>query len=240
MFDVVWANPERELVGQRKARKEKEKEKKEACSSGSRSIASAETELSVRSRKPQSFMESFRLRKKKVKQELSPSLATELQAAKGANRDNRDRDDRDRDDRDRDDRDRDNRDSNRDSTLTPPSMTSGPSSPPSPSSRGRAGSVQHSEASFYRDRDRCIDAGGLQNRSSQDVDSILSKWTVPNSLAAMLSLEEETELKLRPKESRSAPSNIVQTVLHIRNDTSEGAATPMMPPRTPMAPPQKL
>ncbi|KIH88629.1 hypothetical protein SPBR_06718 [Sporothrix brasiliensis 5110] len=76
MFDVVWANPNRELVGQRKARKEKEKEQKDTCSSGGRSTASAETETSsLRNRKPQSFLESIRFKKKKLKQD-APSVST--------------------------------------------------------------------------------------------------------------------------------------------------------------------
>ncbi|ERT02322.1 hypothetical protein HMPREF1624_00620 [Sporothrix schenckii ATCC 58251] len=76
MFDVVWANPNRELVGQRKARKEKEKEQRDTCSSGGRSTASAETETSsLRNRKPQSFLESIRFKKKRLKQD-APSVST--------------------------------------------------------------------------------------------------------------------------------------------------------------------
>lgn len=100
MFDVVWANPNRELVGQRKARKEKEKEQKDTCSSG-RSIASAETETSsLRSRKPQSFLESIRLKKKKPKQD-APSVSTSSRLSAFSNTAG-----------------------NRDSVLAPPSLAS--------------------------------------------------------------------------------------------------------------------
>lgn len=144
MFDVVWANPDRELVGQRKARKEKEKEQKDSCSSGGRSIASAETETSsLRSRKPQSFLESIRLKKKKPKQD-APSVSTSSRLSAFSDTAG-----------------------NRDSVLAPPSLAS---------SLGRSASVQHRNSSGNassslegsQHRDRFLDSGSSQNRSSLD------------------------------------------------------------------------
>lgn len=222
MFDVVWANPDRELVGQRKARKEKEKEQKDTCSSGNRSIASAETEASsLRSRKPQSFLESIRLKKKKPKQD-APSVSTSSRLSAFSDTAG-----------------------NRDSLLAPPSLTS---------SLGRSTSVQYRDSSGDgsgsigngQQRDRFLDSSSSQNRSSQDgkrfstekhvegieyadslflVDSIVSKWTIPNSLATMLSVDEDTELELRTKNGKKTTSitttgsDIVQTVLRLRSDS---------------------
>ncbi|KAL1912364.1 hypothetical protein Sste5344_001805 [Sporothrix stenoceras] len=234
MFDVVWANPDRELVGQRKARKEKEKEQKDTCSSG-RSIASAETETSsLRSRKPQSFLESIRLKKKKPKQD-APSVSTSSRLSAFSDTAG-----------------------NRDSVLAPSSVAS---------SLGRSASVQYRDSTGdgagsigSGPRDRFLDSSSSQNRSSLDVDSILSKWTIPNSLATMLSVDEDTELELRTKNGKKTTSikttgsDIVQTVLRLRGDRSQevntpgsryldhdrdGSDIPQVPSLTPVASPQK-
>lgn len=65
MFDVVWADPERELVGQRKARREieKKKENEDGRSSG-KSGASVRSGSSTQSKKPHSFLAAIRLKKK--------------------------------------------------------------------------------------------------------------------------------------------------------------------------------
>ncbi|CAK7220684.1 hypothetical protein SBRCBS47491_004271 [Sporothrix bragantina] len=121
MFDVVWANPERELVGQRKARKEREKERRDTFSSGNhsstRSVVSVETETSsLRSRKPQSFLESIRLKKKKPNKQDTPSLSTSSRISTFSN----------------------DTTQNRDSILPPPSLAS---------SLGRSASVQYGDGS---------------------------------------------------------------------------------------------
>lgn len=94
---------------------------------------------------------------------------------------------------------------------------------------------------------------------NNSVDSILSKWTIPNSLATMLSVDEDTELELRAKNGKETTSitttgsDIVQTVLRLRSDTVQDPKTPSsriyhdvddhstvpVPPLTPMASPQK-
>ncbi|KJR80420.1 uncharacterized protein SPSK_05003 [Sporothrix schenckii 1099-18] len=229
MFDVVWANPNRELVGQRKARKEKEKEQRDTCSSGGRSTAPAETETSsLRNRKPQSFLESIRFKKKRLKQD-APSVSTSSRLSGLSDTAG-----------------------NRDSVLAPPSLAS---------SLGRSASVQYRDSSG--DGTGSIASGqqsSSQNRSSLDVDSILSKWTIPNSLATMLSVDEEMELELRTQNGKKTTSikttgsDIVQTVLRLRIDGSQEVSTPSSrgldndrdeallphaPPLTPMASPQK-
>ncbi|CAK7270009.1 hypothetical protein SEPCBS57363_003888 [Sporothrix epigloea] len=124
MFDVVWANPDRELVGQRKARKEREKERRETYSSekqsSTRSVASAETEASsLRSRKPQSFLESIRLKKvKKPSKQDTSSLSTGSRLSTFS--------------------ENNNNAENRDSILPPPSLAS---------SLGRSTTVQFGDGS---------------------------------------------------------------------------------------------
>ncbi|CAK7269513.1 hypothetical protein SEPCBS119000_003609 [Sporothrix epigloea] len=110
MFDVVWANPDRELVGQHKARKEREKGRPEPYNtekqSSTRSVASVETEASsLRSRKPQSFLESIRLKKaKKPRKQDASSISTGSRLSTFS--------------------DNNNNAENRDSILPPPSLAS--------------------------------------------------------------------------------------------------------------------